>query len=80
MNIRTELLSAMQDLSINTDTINSETHLREDLEMDSTELVELAVMLEKRLSFSIDDAALGKLPTFGEVEKFLSSLAGVLVK
>jgi acyl carrier protein len=79
MNIRTELLHAMKDLAIDTDYIRSETRLREDLEMDSTELVELAVVLEKRLSLSIDDAILGKLSTFGEVEQFLESLASVLV-
>ncbi len=79
MNIRTELLYAMKDLAIDTDYIRSETRLREDLEMDSTELVELAVVLEKRLSLSIDDAILGKLSTFGEVEQFLESLASVLV-
>ena len=79
MNLRAELLHAMIDLAIDTDHISSETRLREDLEMDSTELVELAVVLEKRLSLSIDDAALGKLSTFGEVEQFLQSLASVLV-
>lgn len=79
MNIRTELLCAMKDLAIETDHITSETRLREDLEMDSTELVELAVALEKRLSLEIDDAILGKLSTFGEVEQFLDSLLGVLV-
>jgi|GEM_PF-733612 len=79
MNIRTELLHAMKDLAIDTDHIRSETRLRGDLEMDSTELVELAVVLEKRLSLSIDDAILGKLSTFGEVEQFLESLASVLV-
>jgi len=79
MNIRAELLCAMKDLAIETDHITSETRLREDLEMDSTELVELAVALEKRLSLEIDDAILGKLSTFGEVEQFLDSLAGMLV-
>ena len=79
MNIRTELLCAMKDLAIEADYISSGTRLREDLEMDSTELVELAVMLEKRLSLKIDDAILGKLSTFGEVEQFLESLVGVLV-
>jgi acyl carrier protein len=80
MDIHAELLRTMKDLSIHTDTISNETRLKEDLEMDSTELVELSVMLEKRLSLPIDDAALGKLPTFGELEKFLKSLAGLLVK
>ena len=79
MNIRTELLCAMKDLAIETDAISSETRLREDLEMDSTELVELAVALEKRLSLEIDDATFAKVSTFGEIEKFLESLASVLV-
>ncbi len=79
MNIRTELLAAMKDLAIETDSLSSETRLREDLEMDSTELVELAVALEKRLPVKIDDAMLSKLITFGELESFLESLACVLV-
>ncbi len=79
MDIRTELLCALKDLAIEADYISSETRLREDLEMDSTELVELAVALEKRLSIEIDDAIFGKLATFGEVEQFLESLACVLV-
>jgi acyl carrier protein len=79
MNIRTELLAAMKDLAIETDSLTSETRLREDLEMDSTELVELAVALEKRLSLKIDDATLSKLTTFGDVEQFLESLSCVLV-
>lgn len=79
MNIRTEILGAMKDLAIETDHVSSETRLREDLEMDSTELVELAVVLEKRLSLKIDDAILGKLSTFGQVEQFLESLACELV-
>lgn len=80
MNIRAALLGALKDLAIDTTHVNSTTRLKEDLEMDSTEMVELAMVLEKRLSLSIDDALLGKLSTFAEVEQFLQSLAsGVLV-
>lgn len=79
MDIRTELLCAMKELAIDTSEVNSETRLKEDLEMDSTELVELALVLEKRLALSIDDAVLGKLSTFGKVEQFLQSLTDVLI-
>jgi acyl carrier protein len=74
MDIRAQLLSVMKDLSIDTTNITSETCLKKDLDMDSTELVELAVVLEQRLSIPIDDAKLGKLTTFGDVEQFLQSL------
>jgi acyl carrier protein len=79
MNIRTELLCAMEELSIDTGHIGDETRLKEDLEMDSTELVELALVLEKRFSLPIDDAVLSKLSTFGKVEAFLYSLTDVFV-
>lgn len=77
MDIRDQLLSVMKELSIDTANITSETCLKEDLYMDSTELVELAVALEKRLSISVDDVTLGKLTTFGEVEQLIQSLVGV---
>lgn len=74
MNVRAEILHAMQDLHINIAKINTATRLKEDLDMDSTELVEMAVALEKRLPLTIDDAALGKLHTFGELEQFIQVL------
>ncbi|MBE3561757.1 MAG: acyl carrier protein [Ktedonobacteraceae bacterium] len=74
MNIRNEILRAMRDLYINTDDVSSETRLREDLSMDSTELVEMALVLEKRLPILIDDATFAKLRTFGEIEQFVQSL------
>jgi acyl carrier protein len=74
MDIRTQILSVMKDMSIDTTNISSGTHLKQDLEMDSTELVELAVALEKRLALPIDDTTFGKLTTFGEIEQFLQSL------
>ncbi|GHO50253.1 acyl carrier protein [Ktedonospora formicarum] len=74
MNVRAELLHAMQDLHIDIAKINTSTRLKEDLDMDSTEIVEMAVALEKRLPLTIDDAALGKLHTFGEVEQFVLTL------
>jgi acyl carrier protein len=79
MNIHAELLSALCDLAIDTSQISGETRLKEDLEMDSTERVELALALEKRLTLSIDDAIFGKLSSFDEVEQYLQSLAGILV-
>jgi len=79
MDICTNILWAIKELAIDTSHVTSETRLKEDLEMDSTELVELALVLEKRFSTSIDDAVLGKLSTIGKVEQFLQSLTGVLV-
>lgn len=74
MDIRAQILSVMKDMSIDTTNISSGTQLKQDLEMDSTELVELAVSLEKRLALPIDDTTFGKLITFGEIEQFLQSL------
>lgn len=74
MNIRAELLHVMQDLHIDISKVTPTTRLKDDLDMDSTEIVEMAVALEKRLPLTIDDAALGKLQTFADVEKFLQAL------
>lgn len=78
MDIHTEFLGALKDLSIRTNGVSSETRLKEDLEMDSTELVELSLALEKRLATPIDDAILGKLSFVGKIEQFLESLMGVV--
>jgi acyl carrier protein len=74
MDVHVELLQAMKELSIDIRNVTSRTHLKEDLEMDSTELVELSVVLEKRLLCSIDDSVLSKMRTVGEIENFLRSI------
>jgi acyl carrier protein len=73
MDLRAEILRIMDELHISTTNIGDNTRLKEDLEMDSTELVEMAVLLEKRMRVVIDDAAFVKLRTFGEVERFMQS-------
>ncbi len=79
MDIRAELLRVMDDLHIETANLSDGTRLKEDLDMDSTELVEMAVMLEKSLLVSIDDAVFAKLRTFGDVEQFIQSRLSVMV-
>jgi acyl carrier protein len=79
MNVRTELLRVMGDLCIETTNLNEETRLKEDLDIDSTELVEMAVVLEKRLPVVIDDTVFTRLRTFGDVEQFVQSRLSVKV-
>lgn len=77
MNVRSEILRVMDDLSIDTSDLSEETRLREDLDMDSTEMVEIAVGLEKRLSVVIEDAVFTRLRTFGDMVQLVqSSLSG----
>lgn len=74
MDIRNFLLAVMEkDLAIPTDNITEETRLKEDLKMDSLELVELTLLIEKRLAISVNNV-ISTLSTFGEVETFLSTL------
>ena len=77
MNVRSEILRVMDDLSIDTTDLSEETRLREDLDMDSTEMVEIAVGLEKRLSVVIEDAVFTRLRTLGDMVQIVqSSMSG----
>jgi acyl carrier protein len=49
---------------------------RDDLDIDSLSMVEIATMAEDKFGVSIPDAALAKLKTVGDVVDFLAS-AGV---
>jgi len=67
MDIRDTLADVFRELKIDPTGIEPDSRLREDLEIDSTELVEIAVALEKRLSISIDTDDFLALKTFGDM-------------
>lgn len=59
---------------ISTDTLYSETDLRNDLGVDSSEMVEIAVALEKALGISINNNELKKLTIIKECVEYIRPL------
>ena len=71
MDIRAELLSLFEELKLDPVGITDETRFKQDLDVDSTELVEIGVALEHRLPMAVDTAAFPTLKTFGEMVAFV---------
>jgi acyl carrier protein len=61
------LIDVLRELKIDPAGIEAESRLRDDLEIDSTELVEIAVAIEKRLAVSLDTDEFLALKTFGNM-------------
>jgi acyl carrier protein len=73
MDVRLALIGLFQELGFQGETLSDGTRLREDLAIDSTELVEIAVAIERRVSVSISTGHFQALDTFGEVIEFVQS-------
>jgi acyl carrier protein len=52
-------------------TVTESTRLREDLKLDSLDGVDLIVAIEKDFSIRVDDGALMKLRTVGEIHAYV---------
>jgi acyl carrier protein len=64
----------LQELEIDVDGVRAATRLREDLAMDSTELVEACVALERSTRMKIDAAEVFTLRTVGELVTYVEGL------
>lgn len=73
MDVRIVLLRTLRELGFETDEIKDATLIREDLEVDSTELVEIAVAVERHLPISLDSTDFEALRTFGDMVTFVES-------
>lgn len=73
MDIRTILLDVLGSLEIDPEMVTNGTRLRDELDIDSTELVELAVAIERQLPVTLDIEAFLKLGTFGDLVAFVQS-------
>ncbi|MBI3898404.1 MAG: holo-ACP synthase [Gammaproteobacteria bacterium] len=71
MNIRAELVNLMKSLRFDESELRDEALLKDDLEVDSTELIEISVALSKLLQKQIGDTELRPLRTFGELVGFV---------
>lgn len=69
----------VEEFELDPDEVTPDARLREDLELDSLDGMDLIVALEKELSIRVDEKQLLTLKTVGEVQDFLrSSLEGKL--
>lgn len=67
------LFGVLEQLGFEAAGLTEETRFREDLEVDSTELVEISVAVEQRLGVTVDPAAFSALTTVGELLVLIES-------
>ena len=71
-NILAELRSLMQsEFHLKPDQIEPATHLIDDLDFDSIDLIDLAVLLEERLGFKLDNEELNSVETVGDAVRVI---------
>jgi len=73
MEVREAVLSIFGNLEFEPDEIDDDTRIREDLAIDSTELTEITLAVEKTLGVIINDGEFAQLETFGEIVKYIAS-------
>jgi acyl carrier protein len=73
MDIYNQTIDVLSALQINTEGATRKTRLKEDLEMDSTELIEIEIALEKHFALPIDHVVFVRLSTLGDITQFIQS-------
>lgn len=73
MDTRDVLIEIFRELKIDPSEVGPDSRLREDLDIDSTEMVEIAVATEKRLGIAIDTDAFLGIRTFGGIIDYVSA-------
>ncbi|WP_371526496.1 acyl carrier protein [Streptomyces sp. NBC_01283] len=77
MNIRENVVTVLRGAGFESEELTDDQRLAEDLDIDSTELVEIVVALEQHFGVSIDADAEGGFRTLGDlvdcVERLLSA-------
>jgi acyl carrier protein len=73
MDTRDVVIEILRELKIDPSGVEPASRLREDLDIDSTELVEIAVATEKRLSVVIDTDEFLRIRTFGGIVDYVTS-------
>jgi acyl carrier protein len=73
MDVRDALLDIFGTLEFDPDEIDDNTRVRDDLAIDSTELTEIVIAIEKKLDVVIDDDEFQQLQTFGDVVKYVAA-------
>jgi acyl carrier protein len=73
MDVRPTLVGIFEQLEFAPGDMDDTVRFREDLDMDSTEFVELALTIEKRMRVPIDASHFAELHTFGDLVEFVAS-------
>jgi len=73
MDTHNRLLEIFRGLEFDVDDISDSTNLRDELDIDSTEFAEIAVVIEREFLVMVDDAELLQAKTFGELVKYVTS-------
>ncbi len=63
-----------EDFEIESDALNENAHLYEELELDSLDAVDLVVAIEEKLNVKIPEEDMREIRTLGELYNFLESL------
>lgn len=72
MNIETKVIEIVGEfLDIDVEEITVESNLKEDLNADSLDFVELVMELEEEFDFEADEDKLANIKTIGDIVKFI---------
>lgn len=74
---RNHVLAVLQDLGFELSELRDDARFREDLGIDSTELVEISVAVERAMLVSIDSETLWSLTTIGDLVELVDSSSAV---
>jgi acyl carrier protein len=74
---RDQLLSLLQELGFEPSELTDDARFREDLSIDSTELVEISVAVEQKMLVPIDSETLWSLSTVGDLVELVESSPAV---
>jgi acyl carrier protein len=74
VDVRLRFTQLLAELGFDTSNISDATRLREDLNVDSTEIVELTVATENRLAISLSDSPFSELCSIGDMVQFLENV------
>jgi acyl carrier protein len=74
---RDELLAVLQGLGFERAELRDDARFREDLAIDSTELVEISVAVEQKMLVCIDSETLWSLKTVGDLATAVDSSSAV---
>ncbi len=61
----------VDEFEIDPERIKTEISLREDLEIESLDLVDIIVLIEKEFGFKVEPAEIGKVATVGQLYDFI---------
>ncbi|HEY6748099.1 MAG TPA: acyl carrier protein [Mycobacteriales bacterium] len=70
---RSAVLGVLADVGIEVDALTDATRFRDELDVDSTELVEISVALERALGIAISSAEFAKIETVGDLIRLIDS-------